>query len=254
MRRTALLACLLSIGLSVSLARGSTSKNAAASNALDVVQPDLKFTNISLADGIEFLRDTSGANIVVDWRSLEAVNVTRETLINVRLRNVSLRKALNVMLAEAGAGNLLTFYTQDNVLEITTQAKADSILYTKVYPVGDLLVEIPNYQPTSLGLSSISGIGGSTGGGNSGGGNLFGGSSGGSSSAGGGSGGAGDAGPVSGRTIKEKGDDLVKLIEDTIRPEIWRENGGSSTIRFFHNSLIVTAPLSVHEAIGGPVD
>jgi hypothetical protein len=49
-------------------------------------------------------------------------------------------------------------------------------------------------------------------------------------------------------------DSLVKLIMDTIRPEIWKENGGNSTIRFFQGNLIVTAPLSVQEAIGGPVD
>jgi hypothetical protein len=32
------------------------------------------------------------------------------------------------------------------------------------------------------------------------------------------------------------------------------QNGGKGTIRFFNGNLIVTAPRSVHEAIGGPVD
>ena len=55
------------------------------------------------------------------------------------------------------------------------------------------------------------------------------------------------------RTVQERGDDLVTLIREVVRPSIWRENGGTASIKFFSGKLIVTAPISVHEAIGGPV-
>jgi hypothetical protein len=41
------------------------------------------------------------------------------------------------------------------------------------------------------------------------------------------------------------------MIRETVRPEIWRENGGAASIRFYNGNLIVTAPRSVQEAIGG---
>jgi hypothetical protein len=38
---------------------------------------------------------------------------------------------------------------------------------------------------------------------------------------------------------------------DTIEPNIWRDNGGTSTIRAFRSNLIITAPRRIHERIGG---
>ena len=219
-------------------------------HVLDMIEPDLNFTNVSLSDAIDFLRTTSDANVVVDWKALEAVNITPDALVNVRLHNVTLRKALNVVLSEAGAGNLLTFYMDDNVLTITTEAKADTILYTMVYSVKDLLIDIPNYQVQDI-AQTLNAL-------NTGGGGIQAGSQG---------GGGGQSSPVnlssaSGtssstnttQTMDENGQSLVKLIMDTIRPEIWRANGGTSSISYFHGDLIVTAPLSVQEAIGGPVE
>jgi hypothetical protein len=46
----------------------------------------------------------------------------------------------------------------------------------------------------------------------------------------------------------------VDLIVQTVYPNMWVQNGGKASIRFFNGNLIVTAPRSVHEAIGGPVD
>jgi hypothetical protein len=48
---------------------------------------------------------------------------------------------------------------------------------------------------------------------------------------------------------QQRADDLVKLIQDTVQPDIWRENGGTASIRYFNGHLIVTAPRSVHEAL-----
>jgi hypothetical protein len=55
-------------------------------------------------------------------------------------------------------------------------------------------------------------------------------------------------------TKAERADELIRLIQDIVQPEIWRDNGGTATIRYFNGHLIITAPRSVHEAIGGPVN
>jgi hypothetical protein len=44
------------------------------------------------------------------------------------------------------------------------------------------------------------------------------------------------------------------MIRETIRPEIWRENGGTASIRYYNGHLVVTAPRSVHEALGGAIE
>jgi hypothetical protein len=55
-------------------------------------------------------------------------------------------------------------------------------------------------------------------------------------------------------TRTERADQLVEMIREIIRPEIWKENGGPASIRYFNGQLIVTAPKSIHEAIGGSWD
>ena len=56
------------------------------------------------------------------------------------------------------------------------------------------------------------------------------------------------------KTTDQKAMDLIKLIETVVRPEVWRDNGGSASMEYLNGNLIVTAPRSVQEAIGGPVD
>ena len=44
------------------------------------------------------------------------------------------------------------------------------------------------------------------------------------------------------------------MIRETIRPDVWREAGGPASIRYYNGNLIVTAPRSVQEALGGPTE
>jgi hypothetical protein len=197
--------------------------------------PEIRISDATLGDAIDFIRDASGANIHVNWRALAELNVTREMPINMRLRSVSLRSVLKLLLADVGSG-LLTFYVDDGVIEVTTRELADQQLITRVYPVEDLIMEIPNFTdaPDFQIQSSTGGRGGS--GNNS----IFTGSM--------------SSETREGKTDAERGQELVDVIMDTIQPEVWRENGGPASIRFFRGKLIVTAPRSVQESIGGPVD
>lgn len=237
--------------------------------ALDRVLPEMKFTNVTLTDAMEFLRDVSGANLHVNWKSLEETGVTRDTNVNVRLRSVPLRKVLTVMLNDAAGGDNLTYYVDEGVIEITTRELADRKMYTKVYPVEDLIMDIPEFAGSSGGgLGGIGGLSGGTsggtngtsggrggsGGGYSGGGSSGGGGGGSFGGGGGGSGGGTGSGGETGMTKQQRADGLVQLIMDIIRPEIWQPNGGPASIKYWNGALIVTAPRSVHEAIGGTLD
>lgn len=226
---------------------------------LDQKLPEVKFDNVALKDAIDFFRDVTGANIHVNWRAIETAGVGQDTNVQMHLREVSLRKALNLLLSDAGAGVALTYYVDQGVIEVTTRELADKDMFTRVYPVQDLIVEVPDFTDApDLSLlmqqAGQSGQGGGSGGGGGGGGY-----------GGGGGGGAGGGQQLFGnqgngqneektKTRQERADDLVALIRETVYPDIWRENGGPASIRYYSGNLVVTAPRSVHEALGGYVE
>ncbi|HEX8322392.1 MAG TPA: hypothetical protein VF595_00640 [Tepidisphaeraceae bacterium] len=207
--------------------------------------PELNFDQIALVDAMDYFRDATAANLVVDWKALQEVGLSRETPVTIRLRGVTIRVALTKTL-EAAAPGLLAFYVDTNVIHVTTRLVADSRLVTRVYDVADLLLDIPDFTDVpqfSLQQSSGSRSGGGGGGGGSGGssGGLFG---------GGGGTGAGQNAQTR-KPTGERAQELIDLIQSTIRPEVWDVNGGKAAIRFTAGRLIVSAPPDVHRAIGG---
>lgn len=259
MRKLAGLAAVALLGMSSHAMAGTSNQQVVANSALNRTLPEVKFQGSSLKDCVDFLRDVSGANIHVNWRALEAAGVTGDTPVNMRLREVSLRKILTTLLNEAGPGGILTFYTSEGVIEVTTGELADKEMITRVYPVDDLIMEVPdftdapNFSLDQTGSGSSGSGGGSRGGGGRSGGSSSYGSGGGSGSGGGLFGSTGGSGATKEKTTtkQERADALVAMIRDTIRPEIWRESGGTASIRYYNGNLIVTAPRSVQEALGG---
>lgn len=236
--------------LSVSLvAPESQAARGTISRSMGRTLPEMNFDGVALTDCIDFLRDITAANIVVNWKALEGAGVTPETVVNLKLRNVSLRKALSLLLSEAGGGEGITYSVDEGVIEITTTELANARTYTRVYDVADLLMEIPDFsdapnfslQQSSNGGGGGGGSGGGGGGGGAGG--LF-----------GNSGNNQDEDEDEGMTKAERAEELLELIRETIYPDLWRENGGTASIRMFRESMVVTAPRIVHEAIGGTWD
>jgi hypothetical protein len=201
--------------------------------ALNTVLPDLNFAGVTLGDAIDFLRDVSGSNLHVNWAAIEAVGVGRDSVINLRLRNTPLRKVLQLVLSEAGAGDLLAYYVDDDVIEVTTREIADHDLITRIYPVDDLIMAVPDFVGPDLSLQ-----GSSTGGSSSG--SIV--------------TNTGNENNKDTMTRQQRAEELINTITAVIKPDIWQVNGGTAAIRFFNGSLIVTAPRSVHEALGGYVD
>src|SRR3954469_25002836 len=140
MRKLTGLAAAVVLGMSSHAYAATGSQQAVANASLNRLLPEVKFQGSSLKDCFDFLRDVSGANIHVNWRALEAAGVTGDTPVNVRLREVPLRKVMNVLLSESGAGGILTYYVSEGVIEVTTTELADKEMITRVYPVDDLLM------------------------------------------------------------------------------------------------------------------
>jgi len=195
--------------------------------------PDIRLDGATFVDAIDFLADATGANIHVDWQALETIGITKDSLVSCKLRHVTLRKALALLINSVGKGDQLTYFVDEGVIEITSRVEADQKLYTATYPVDDILLDVPDFKGPDFNLSS-----GSSGGGGKGSGvGIF-------------DLGKSDDGEKA-KTKAERAEDLISVIKETLRPEVWRDNGGTATIRYFNGNLIVTAPRSIHESLGG---
>jgi hypothetical protein len=212
----------------------------AARPALAMRLPEVKFESVSLSGCIDFYRDVSDANIHVNWRALESIGIGRDMPVTLDLRAVSLRTALRLTLSQTDPANMTAVYIDEGVIEITTRDIADAQLITRTYFVDDLLMVIPDFYGPDLNLESSQSTGSrsSGGSGDSSRGSIF---------------DDNDQDDEEITTKAERADELISLIQEIVQPNVWRDNGGVATIRYFNGNLIVTAPRSVHEAIGGPI-
>jgi len=78
------------------------------------------FTDSTLGDVVDFLRDFTGVNIVLDTPALKAAGVTGDTTVNMKLKDVTLKAALRLMLDQIG----VTYVVRDESIVITSRAKS----------------------------------------------------------------------------------------------------------------------------------
>ena len=104
---------------------------------LDRQLPELSFDGVGLSDVIDFLRDVSGANVFVNWKSLEAAGIDRNAPVTARLRNIKFSKALSVVLDSAGGKmGLLNWAPDGNIIMITAGSNK---VEQRTYDVKDLV-------------------------------------------------------------------------------------------------------------------
>jgi hypothetical protein len=212
---------------------GVKAKPDVARSMLDRPVAELKLDKVPLADAIAFLQNATRANLHVNWKALGSVGVSKDAPVSVNLRGVPLRKALTYVLQGQGP---VTWYIDDGVIEVTTQEIADKQMYTRVYSVEDLVMVVPDFYGPQFNIQQASQSG---------------------------QGGGGGQSPFQqtnqqppqlrpGQSLKDqRGKELVDLVTQTVRPDVWRANGGNASIGYFNGMLVVTAPRQVHEAIAG---
>jgi general secretion pathway protein D len=237
----------------------------------------LKFANAPMSQVFEKLSAVTGVPIYLDPRGLAAEGVDSSTPVTIDISTeISLKSALALILAP----HHLTHVIKHEVLKITSDRMRSEEVYSVTYPVGDLVIPIPNFVPTNrMGLTgalmdaqaSLQGggalasmnapISAMAGGGSTDpsvlaqAGNIpFG------AGFGGGSGPAAQGSPQQigfgpggmGGGVKPDFDSLVELMTSTIEPESWREAGGTQGEVKHHTStlsLVITQTQAVHEQI-----
>ncbi len=222
---------------------GETNRKNLLLGSLD--QPiDVDFRRDPLQHVVEYLAEAHQVNIIVNWHDLETAGVQAETPIDLHLPNqITLRKALTEILSQAGAGAAnLGFDVGDGAISVATQRTLDSKTYPAVYPISDLLMDIPTYnsappadlrnaQPAVATPAQAS--------------NQL----------------AWQHGdddndePTEDPAVRNKIDQLIGLIRDTVAPDSWRERGGTlGSIREINQQLVVTQNSAAQRQIGGLLD
>lgn len=126
-------------------------------NKLNTKVPKINLPTVRFEDAVEYLREISNANLHVSWGSLEIDDPEiREKQIQVQLTDVTIKRALEVVLDSAGGGIMkLGYVVDDGVITIDTQDKINALTYPQVYDIRDLLARVPNFIGPRVSLDSI---------------------------------------------------------------------------------------------------
>jgi general secretion pathway protein D len=111
----------------------------------------LQFTRAPLSKVLENLAKLAEVNLHLDPQGMAEEGVTSDTPVTIELRNeIMLKSALNLILEPLH----LSYVIKDEVLKITSEQMRDGQVYRVTYNVADLVVPIPNFVPTPMGLQS----------------------------------------------------------------------------------------------------
>jgi uncharacterized membrane protein YgcG len=229
--------------------------------ALLTTSVSVKFDGTRAKDAFEYLEKLLGADMVVRWADdrTGADGFDPELPITLTMERAPALAVLERMIALAST-EPSTWQLRDDFVEVGPKARlnARGSQDVRIYPVRDLLFEVPNFDNApefnlNQSLQSGGGGGGAGGGGGGMGGGGFGGGGGGGAGGGGGGGGApfGEAGEMPARRPEqERAEELMDLIQSIVEPDIWTDDS-SASMRFYDGNLIVRAPDYVHRQIGG---
>jgi len=214
---------------------------------------EFNFDNIPLEDVLNFFKDLSGVNFHVNWKSLELVNIDRKTPITLKASNISVARAMDLVLDDIGAGkskyDRVYWVINDAVVEIATGTVLDKDLKTKVYDVTDLLMVVPNFVGPRINLA-VAGSPNSTGSNttssnsNTSGNNSFWGTNN-TNTGNAGSGSNSASGTEETNIVEERQklrDNLIGAVKESVGSDMWQPEGKGS-IRLLGNKLLISQTL-----------
>jgi beta-lactamase regulating signal transducer with metallopeptidase domain len=108
--------------------------------------PGLHVDKVAFSDVVDFLRDTSGIRVEVDWPGLGALGVKRDTPVTVDIHDVKFHKAFAIILETVGGGGGKVVYTIDKGNLLILPADAVPVVLQK-YDVKDLIAGHPEFGP-----------------------------------------------------------------------------------------------------------
>ncbi|HVS73555.1 MAG TPA: hypothetical protein VHQ47_20190 [Phycisphaerae bacterium] len=205
--------------------------------------------NVSLKAALRQMAANAGTNIVLGIRGLQEVGVDVDAPHVFLVREGTLKQALLGILKEAAPDQDMVIAADEGVVEVETQGQADNTVVTRSYDLNDLLANLPRIVPPTMDLNTLKE----------------------------------DPAPAPpergldpvqadprneragpGKAAKaarnhvpaapqDSDTDILRLITASVRPEIWKSNGGKiGDISIAGDRVWVTAPQSVQAILSGP--
>jgi hypothetical protein len=257
-------------------ARRDTSQGALL-GALLYTDISVNFDETPARDAFAYVKELLGVDLVVRYNDdRSGFGIDPDTPISLEATGVPALTVIERMLEQCADLEPCTWQLRKGYIELGTKERLSvpAARELRMYPIRDLLFEVPRFDNApefdlNSSLSQGGGGAGGGGGGFGGGGGGFGGGGGGFGGGGGGGGFGGGGGGAGGgggggapfgspgeeperMSEDEKVQQLVDIILETIEPDAWLDNGGdAASIRYFEGVLIVRAPDYIQRQIGG---
>ena len=201
---------------------------------------NVELTDARLEDVVQFLSTIGSLEFEVMWEDDSGRDgLDKDALVSIHASNLALLSILERVLdkTSTGFGGNTWQLTPEGFVEIGPKSRLNSSATLKVYDIQDLLFEVNNYTSVPE-LDLDAAVQQSQGGGGGGGGqSIF----------------EDSEDDTENRlTPEEQAQQLIALIEETIEPDEWANNGGDGgTIRYYRGTLLVRAPDYMHRQLGG---
>jgi Flp pilus assembly secretin CpaC len=203
--------------------------------------PSVRFADNSFADVVRFIGDLTQLNIDVDWTSLEAVGIRRDSPVSLSLSNVTPKTVLDRVVKKVGDGGLggADWAIYDGIVTVASEDAIRKNTTLVIYDVRDLLIEIPDYSDVPrIDLQSVLQSN---------------------------SGGGGGQSPFQNandnndrqqqrRQREDKVEELVSIITQSVDLDGWVDNGGTTgkILKMVNQGqLIITNTAKNHQQIAG---
>jgi hypothetical protein len=232
MQRWALVLCITAAAAAPAWAQRVVNADTVQSRMSRLITVDLH--NATASDSLQWFAKQTGFNLLINWDQLQLAGYDPQYKVNLQLRDVPATTALKLLMMEIFNSPDVIAEVKPDYLRImtTTQANAEPVI--RVYDVGEMLHEVPDFTDApTLDLNQTTTAGGGGGG---------------QSPFQQGQGAANNP-PL---TRNQRAQQLIDAIENSIAPDIWDTHGGSGgRITFYDGRLIVVAPEYVQQQIGG---
>ncbi len=198
----------------------------------------VSFQNQRLEDAINYIAELTRADIEVAWaddRNVEGLD--KEFRFTLEVKNQTALAAIELILEKAqpefsASENTWQFNPKSGALEVGPKERLNKRKRVEIYPINDMLVELPTYNNApEFDLNNVlqSGQGG-------GGQSPF----------------QQNDEDIERIPLQERVDEVLDVIQSLVEPDQWVDNGGTGgTIRYWQGNLIVNAPDYMHRELNG---
>ena len=106
---------------------------------LDRLVEKVNYVNITFEEALARLKKMTDIDMVIDWHAIESAGVRRDMIINVRVRNIPIRRLLRIFLIEAAGDYRLEYCSFNGTIFISTRERVRSHThFLRVYDVRDM--------------------------------------------------------------------------------------------------------------------